>query len=510
MRDERKPFRALGLPLLLAAAGVFSPGTAPAQVHGFHATLTPYAGVPLWADDVNQQTKPLFGARAALMLNAYVGIQGVYGFSPGETDSGPWPFVPTYSPTQQPLDPSEPVEDDIQHFGLDLIVNIGASRITPFILGGWQHVRFKNNDTNWGTTTFHGYEVGGGLKWHVVPRLAVTLEARDVVFEFDNPPGEAPDGKNHNLFVTAGLQFGIGGSVGVADADSDGVGDKKDQCPDTPHGALVDLRGCPIDGDGDGVPDGIDQCANTPAGATVDAKGCPSDEDGDGVFNGVDQCAQTPAGARVDASGCPIDEDKDGVPDGIDECPNTPVLASVDAKGCPIDSDNDGVYDGQDLCPSTPAGAKVDKDGCPIEISEKEIELLDTGKITVRNINFETAKWEILPESRPVLDEIGRILIQWPQLRIEIGGHADARGSDKYNLDLSQKRAQAVLDYILANFQQIEGRQYTAVGYGESQPVATNKTVEGMAKNRRVEFKVLNEEALTKERERRRLLQKDE
>src|SRR6185503_1236313 len=117
---------------------------------------------------------------------------------------------------------------------------------------------------------------------------------------------------------------------------------------------------------------------------------------------------------------------------------------------------------------------------------------------------------DILPESEPVLNEIGSILIQWPRLRIEIGGHADARGSAAYNHDLSHKRANAVLDYLISKFPQITRDQYTAKGYGESVPVASNKTVEGMAKNRRVEFKVLNTEELTKERERRRLLQKGE
>ncbi len=511
MRDARKHLRALPILLASTLALALPPRAAHAQLHGPHWTLSPYMGWTLWGDDLNQRNKPLVGARTALMINPYLGIEGTYGFSPGETDSGPWPFVPViYPPTTRPPDPSEPVEEDIHQFSLDLLVNIGNSAVTPFLVGGWQHVRFRNNDPDWGTTTFHGFELGGGVRWFVAPRVAVRLEARDVVFEFDNPPGEAPLGNNHNLFVTGGLTLAIGGSTTIADEDGDGVRDKKDRCPGTPLGALVDLTGCPIDGDGDGVFDGIDQCPNTPAGAKVDAKGCPTDADGDAVFDGIDQCPNTPAGAKVDAKGCPTDADGDTVFDGLDQCANTPIGVTVDPEGCPIDSDGDGVFDGPDLCPNTPPQAKVDKDGCPIEISEKEIELLDTGKITVRNINFESAKWEILPESKPLLDEIGRILIQWPQLRIEIGGHADARGSEEYNQELSQKRAQAVLEYLVANFPQIVADQYTAAGYGESQPVASNKTVEGMARNRRVEFKVLNTEALTKERERRRLLQKDE
>ena len=172
------------------------------------------------------------------------------------------------------------------------------------------------------------------------------------------------------------------------------------------------------------------------------------------------------------------------------------------------DADGDGVPDDKDLCPFTPTNVKVDKDGCPIELSERETQLLDKGRITERNIHFMTAKWEILPESQPILDELGKILIQWPRLRIEIGGHTDARGSDAYNHDLSEKRANAVLEYLTSKFPSITREQYTAKGYGESQPVGSNKTVEGMAMNRRVEFKVLNRDALKKEIERRKMLQK--
>jgi outer membrane protein OmpA-like peptidoglycan-associated protein len=138
-------------------------------------------------------------------------------------------------------------------------------------------------------------------------------------------------------------------------------------------------------------------------------------------------------------------------------------------------------------------------------VSERETELLDTGKITARDIHFMTAKWDILPQSFAAVNEIGQILEQWPQLRIEIGGHCDARGSDAYNLDLSDKRARAVLDYLVEHFPRINREQYTAAGYGERQPVADNTTVEGMAMNRRVEFKVLNTEELSKERARRHM-----
>jgi outer membrane protein OmpA-like peptidoglycan-associated protein len=153
----------------------------------------------------------------------------------------------------------------------------------------------------------------------------------------------------------------------IQDTDQDGVPDKDDACPNTPLGATVDARGCPLDSDHDGVPDGIDKCPDTPAGATVDATGCPTDSDHDGVPDGIDKCPDTPTGVSVDAAGCAIDSDHDGVPDGIDKCPDTPAGATVDATGCPTDSDHDGVPDGIDKCPDTPAGATVDATGCPTD-----------------------------------------------------------------------------------------------------------------------------------------------
>lgn len=254
--------------------------------------------------------------------------------------------------------------------------------------------------------------------------------------------------------------------------------------------------GDPVDTDGDGVFDREDQCPDTPMGATVDENGCPMDADGDGVYDGIDRCPDTPAGAEVDSWGCPMDTDGDGVLDGIDQCPGTPRGATVDDTGCPSDSDRDGVFDGIDRCPNTPSGTKVDEFGCPVKKSELETQLIDTGMIRTSNILFETAKADLKPESREILDAIGNVLIQWPELQIEVGGHADARGSDEFNKTLSDKRAKSVKDYLTTNFPAIDPENLSTAGYGESQPIASNDTPEGMSKNRRVEFKVLNEEAL--------------
>lgn len=357
-----------------------------------------------------------------------------------------------------------------------------------------------------GTSDETKFAWNGGAGFHIGLSNSVALRLDGRVVSYKVPTSLTTEESKYQPEVFAGLSFGFGGKP--RDDDKDGVPNKLDKCPGTPLGARVDVNGCPVDGDGDGVPDGLDQCDGTPKGATVDAKGCPSDSDGDGVFDGLDQCASTPPSARVDSKGCPMDSDNDGVLDGLDQCENTPSGCVVNTNGCPSDADQDGVCDGNDKCADTPASARVDKSGCPIEVSQKETELLDTGMIRLQDVNFDTGKATIKPESEKVLDEVGNILARWPELRIEIGGHTDARGGDAQNQKLSDARAKAVLDYLLNKFPELRSEQFSSKGYGESLPMATNTTQLGMAKNRRVEFKVLNTEVLKREKEKRSFVPK--
>jgi OOP family OmpA-OmpF porin len=487
----------LRLAALFTLGAIAFAGAARAEVTGLKFTVSPYAGFALWDQLVKYDDTGIYGGRVGLEFGRWIVVEGTYGYCPTEHTLG------------------TPVGDsDVSHVGADLIINLTKPyTVTPYILGGWSMLWFDPDFTRRGATlvnegkqTVTGFEGGAGVKMRLAERAYVRVEARDVVAK--RHLQNVNDRKfTHNVLFTAGFHFLIGGSS--ADDDLDGVGNNHDKCPDTPKGATVDKSGCPSDADGDGVYDGIDQCANTPRGARVDAKGCPTDSDGDGVYDGIDQCAGTPRGARVDAKGCPTDGDNDGVPDGIDECANTPTGATVDARGCPSDSDGDGVYDGVDRCPNTPRDVRVDRVGCPIEINEKETQLLETGLLRINNINFETAKWTLKPESHAVLDEVGEILSKWPELQIEIGGHTDSQGSDAYNQTLSENRARAVMDYLQGKFPGLNKSQYSSKGYGEGSPVADNKTAGGRALNRRVEFKVLNTETLKKEIENRKMLKKD-
>lgn len=241
------------------------------------------------------------------------------------------------------------------------------------------------------------------------------------------------------------------------------------------------------DSDGDGVLDRYDRCPGTPKGARVDGDGCPKDTDGDGVFDGLDRCPDTPKGAKVDGEGCPKDTDGDGVFDGLDRCPDTPKGARVDGQGCPKDTDGDGVFDGLDRCPDTPKGDKVDANGCSVP---KPVLIPTKGSLILEGVNFETDSATLTAGAKAVLDKVAKSLKEWPEARVEIGGHTDSTGSASHNLQLSTRRASSVRDYLIGKG--IDGSRLKSKGYGETVSIADNATREGRARNRRVELKRLD------------------
>lgn len=424
-------------------------------------SVTPYIGGTFWDKDMELENDLLYGGRLGLHFFGPLVLEGTY----GRTD-------PDHSVLANQV--------AIDHFGLDLLLDLlPGKKLNPYLTGGWSQFDYKPDMTGSIRQHLNGWEAGGGVKLRLggdnATHRSLRLELRDVMTDLDaSLTGEG--GTAHNLLATVGLEFAFGKCS--KDSDLDGVLDKQDVCPDTPAGVMVDDAGCPLD------------------------------TDGDGVFDGLDKCDATPAGAQVDFSGCPLDCDNDGVYDGLDKCADTPAGAVVDAVGCPLDSDGDGVFDGLDQCADTAANLQVDVHGCPIAVTATEIELLDTGMITTSQIVFKSGSAELDLADTHILDEIGQTLVPWPALQMEIGGHTDSQGSETFNQALSEQRAQAVLDYLSANFPEIAAGQYTVKGYGEAQPVADNDTAEGRALNRRVEFKVLNTETLKKEIESRKLLER--
>ena len=273
------------------------------------------------------------------------------------------------------------------------------------------------------------------------------------------------------LNSAVGLRINLGKAK---DSDNDGISDKKDMCPDTPADVAVDENGCPLDGDGDGVADYLDECP-TEAGL-AEFNGCP-DTDGDGVPDKDDDCPDV-AGLKV-FNGCP-DTDGDGVPDKDDRCPDTPKGWEVDKFGCPIDRDRDGIPDSEDDCPDVPGVAELK--GCPWDAPA----LMVKYGLNNKNILFDFDQSELRQSGVNTLSAIAKVLTNHQDFGVSLIGHTDWTGTEKYNLGLSDHRADSARKYLLDKG--IQGGRIKTNFEGEIKPFSTNKTKEGRQLNRRVDF----------------------
>lgn len=168
--------------------------------------------------------------------------------------------------------------------------------------------------------------------------------------------------------------------------------------------------------------------------------------------------------------------------DAIEGCDGKPIKPKPAAvplvAAVPADSDGDGVTDDMDKCPDSPSDKPVDADGCTIV------------SVVLEDVQFESNSSELTAGSSESLDKVVNAMNEYDQLRIEIQAHTDNMGEASYNLSLSEKRANSVRDYLIA--QGVAANRMEVKGYGETQPIADNSTRDGRAKNRRVELKVLD------------------
>ncbi|MFK7811461.1 MAG: OmpA family protein [Maribacter sp.] len=347
--------------------------------------------------------------------------------------------------------------DDLSHYALDGTIKynlLKEKKIQPFI------------------------EVGGGYTWVDEIGAGTVNAGLGLNFWFTENIGLTLQSGYKHAFEDYGVKHwqhlaGIAVKFGGTDTDGDGIYDRDDACPEV--AGLEAFNGCP-DADGDGIEDSKDSCPNE--AGSKEMNGCP-DGDGDGVADKDDACP-TEAGLAA-LAGCP-DADGDGVADGEDECPNE--AGPAENKGCPwADKDGDSVLDKDDKCPDV-AGT-VANGGCPEVTVEVQKQLNDYAK----TILFDTGRSSIKAESTGVMVDIIRILAEYPTARFSVEGHTDSQGGAATNQKLSESRANAVRDFLIA--EGIGADRLTAAGYGEDQPIASNKTRAGRAENRRVQINLI-------------------
>lgn len=200
------------------------------------------------------------------------------------------------------------------------------------------------------------------------------------------------------------------------------------------------------------------------------------DSDGDGVADYFDKDPDTPEGVAVDGAGRPLDVDMDGIPDYLDADPFTNKGVKVDKDGRELDSDGDGVPDSQDLEPNTPKGALVDVKGRQIDLSKA-----DAVDAFLPQIYFAFNSATVTAANRERLATIARVLQNNENLTMTLVGHTDKVGSEEYNKKLGERRAQAVKDYLVKNFN-VDASRLEIKSKGKGQPLGNYNNI-----NRRVE-----------------------
>ncbi len=294
-------------------------------------------------------------------------------------------------------------------------------------------------------------------------------------------------GFNAGLGLRAG-PFYIGSGSVLSDLIS-----KKSKSVDFYIGFKVPIyHSSPKDRDGDGFFDKVDDCPRR--FGPKENNGCPwEDRDRDYVKDNEDKCPDTPG--EPENHGCPwSDRDHDGVTDNLDKCPD--VVGLKDFNGCP-DTDGDNIQDKFDKCPDKPG---IPPDGCPKVEEKPEVIIITDNNVNnvnvdqtigryARSIYFNTASHTFRSGVTQKLDMIVNIMNRYPNTYFTINGYTDNQGNAESNLRLSERRARAVLDYLVSRGIAVE--RLESYGFGEDNPIATNATRAGRAKNRRVEIKAV-------------------
>lgn len=339
--------------------------------------------------------------------------------------------------------------------------------------------------------------LSGCVKYGPVQALHADLETKLASAKTDQwttecAPVEMAAAESHKAF--AELEFKQGGTIRAEEHLRFAL--------ENVDKAVVMAEECrPRDNDGDGILDNVDECPKVPESFNgyQDEDGCPErDSDGDTIFDDKDQCRTVAEDFDdfEDEDGCPeYDNDNDQIVDTKDACPNEPedYDAFQDEDGCPedlVDTDKDGIMDNVDRCITQPETMNdyMDADGCP-DKRPNGVRITETAIVIEDKVYFETAKAVILPKSYPILNSVAQVLQDYSKIQVEVQGHTDSDGSAKYNLQLSDSRAESVMKYLIEAG--VDAERLQSKGYGEESPIADNDTDEGKERNRRVEFKII-------------------
>ncbi len=340
---------------------------------------------------------------------------------------------------------------------------------------------------------------GGGLALEASPFEAPLFLTAELVggVPADRPLEGADEGFGEALLSAAmnlgPVRVGAGGGHGLSSG------------PGVPEWRwflfLESLSANDPDSDGDGLRDSVDSCPQAAEDRDdfADADGCPDeDNDRDGVADEQDSCPNLPEDRDgfEDEDGCPEDDnDGDRVNDAKDQCPkeSEDLDGFQDDDGCPDrDNDGDSVEDVLDRCPLQKETVNdfEDEDGCP-DRKLAEFERLG-GEIRIYDkVHFQSMSSELRRSGLLVLDQVARVLAEHPEVKVlAVEGHTDLTGPESLNKNLSQMRAQAVVDYLVTRGG-VAKERLQAVGYSSQRPVDFRKGPEANYNNRRVEFKVL-------------------
>ncbi|MBN2410442.1 OmpA family protein [candidate division KSB1 bacterium] len=466
-----KNFYIISILLLCLVGLTFSQQTAGKTQIGFYGSTIKFVG----GQQDDSMISPWFGFNIGYAFSPKIGLNFEWAMGWDRAFDNSLNSIGKYFKVR----PGTPYRNYLYPLIINLKYNfIPEKTINPYFVGGlgvlfWDLRDVSQNDSIIPLTAkgvqLQGIEanflfnIGLGSEFFVTEKFAFDYSIRyqQLIAQNKDMSGFG-DKQTGNIEARVGLNFYFGG---WKDTDNDGIEDKLDNCPKQPEDVdgFQDLDGCPdLDNDLDGIPDQLDK-------APEEAEDKDGFEDSDGIPD--------------------LDNDGDGVQDSVDKCPNEPEDKDgfEDNDGCPDpDNDKDGIPDEKDKCPDEPETVNEfeDEDGCPDK--KPEVFISTKTPIVLEGVTFNSGSAELTVNAKKVLDAVYRTLNDYPEMVVQVRGHTDNTGNRSYNLQLSKRRAESVKIYLISKG--INSMRIETVGYGPDDPIESNTTSAGRAKNRRIEF----------------------